>query len=107
VPERMHGHALGQAWRGTGRTAGGVQHLDVDRRRLVPTGKQSVLGPGQTPVGAQDTQELGRQHDGAVLAAPRLRRGKLLPCSTRMTIRTLSISAIFRPTASDALSPAA
>ena len=35
----------------------------------IAAGKQPVLGPGQAPVGAQDAQQLRREHDVAVLAA--------------------------------------
>jgi hypothetical protein len=66
-----------------------------------------VLGTRQPPVGAQDGEQLRREHDATVSATPRLRRGKLLPCSTRRTIRLLSMSAILRLTASEARSPAA
>ena len=68
-PQRMHRHTLGQARCGTGRAAGGVQHLDVDGLGLVPTGEEPMLGAGQTPVGPQDPEPLRRQHDVAVLAA--------------------------------------
>jgi len=69
VPQRVHRHVLGQAGRGAGRSAGGVQHLDVDRLGLIATGKEPVLRPGEPPVSAQDTEQLRRQHDVAVLAA--------------------------------------
>ena len=68
VPQRVHRRVLGQAGRGAGRTAGGVQHLDIDRLRFVAAGKQPMLRPRQTPVGAQDAEQLRRQHDIAVIA---------------------------------------
>ena len=67
VPERVHGDALGQPRRLGCRAAGRVQDLHVDRLALVAAGKQPLSRPGQTPVGAQDRQQLRRQHDGPVL----------------------------------------
>ena len=46
VPQRMHRHALGQAGRGAGRAAGGMQHLDVDRLALVAAGEQPMPAAG-------------------------------------------------------------
>jgi hypothetical protein len=60
VTQRVHRHPLGQAGRAAGRATGGVQHLDIDRLGLVTTGKQPVLWPGETPVGAQDAEQLRR-----------------------------------------------
>ncbi|GAC1340118.1 MAG: hypothetical protein NVSMB26_28110 [Beijerinckiaceae bacterium] len=69
VPQRMDRDPLGEARRGTGRTAGRMQHLDVERLRLVAAGEQPMLRTRQTPIGSQNGEQLRRQHDGAVLAA--------------------------------------
>ena len=50
-------------------TAGLLQCGDADRRARLPAGKQPLARPRQPPVGAQDLQQLWRQHDIAVLAA--------------------------------------
>src|SRR5437879_9532284 len=57
----------------------------------LPGGHPSLLARGAPPV-AQYLEKLGRENDIAILLAPRLRGGRLLPCSTRMTIRSRSIS---------------
>ena len=69
VPQRMHRDPLGQARRSASRAAGRMQHLDVERLRLVTAGEQPMLRTRQTPIGPQDGEQLRRQHDGAVLAA--------------------------------------
>jgi len=46
-----------------------MQDLNVDGLGLITAGKQPVQRPRQPPVGAQDGQQLGRQHDVAILAA--------------------------------------
>jgi hypothetical protein len=69
VPQRVHRDPLGQAGRGTSGSAGRVQHLDIERLTLVPAGKQPMLRTRQTPIGPQNAEPLGRQHDRAVLAA--------------------------------------
>ena len=56
VPQRVHRHVLGQTGRSAGRSAGCVQHLDVDRLGLLATGKEPVLRPGKTPIGTQDAE---------------------------------------------------
>ena len=58
VPERMHGDALGQPRRLGRRAAGRVQDLHVDRLALVAARIQPLSRPGQTPVSAQDRQQL-------------------------------------------------
>ena len=75
-------------------------HLDVERLRLVTAGEQPMLRTRQTPIGPQDGEQLHEQHDAVVqVALPPL------PCSTRMTIRPLSMSATLRLTASEARNP--
>ena len=79
-------------------TAGGVQHLHINRLRLVPAGEQPVAAAPAANRCA-GCQQLRRQHDIAVLAA--------LAVSTRITIRPLSMSPSLSPTASETRSPAA
>ena len=69
VPERVHRDPLAQPGSGAGRAAGCMQNLHVDRLRLIAAGEQPRLGPSQAPVRAQDAEQLGREHHGAVLAA--------------------------------------
>jgi hypothetical protein len=45
-----------------------MQDLDIDRLRLVPARKQPMTRSGQPPIGAQDCQQLRRQHHVAVFA---------------------------------------
>ena len=46
----------------------------------------SLLARDAPPV-AQQLKKIGRENDVPILLAPRFREGRLLPCSTRMTIR--------------------
>ena len=66
----------------------------------------SLLARGPPPV-AQQLEKVGREHDIPILLPPRFREGRLLPCSTRMTMRSRSISVSFSETTSDARSPVA
>src|ERR1700751_5609822 len=59
------------------------------------------------PPFAQYLEKVGRENDIPILLAPRLRGGRLLPCSTRMTIRSLSISVSLSDTTSEARRPVA
>src|SRR5271155_6146570 len=54
----------------------------------------ALLARGAPPF-AQQLEKVGREHDIAILLAPRLRGGRLLPWSTRTTIRSRSISVSF------------
>ncbi len=69
VPRGVHRHPFAELGRGARRAAGGVQHLNIDRPALVPAGEQPLRRSRQPPVGAQDAQQLRRQHDIAVFAA--------------------------------------
>ena len=60
-----------------------MQDLDIDRLALVAAGKQPVLRTGQTPVGPQTIDSVLSQRCSVRSLPP-------LPCSTRMTIRSLS-----------------
>jgi hypothetical protein len=66
----------------------------------------SLLARGAPPF-AQYIEQVGRENDVAILLAPRFREGRLLPCSTRITIRSLSMSVSFSDTTSDDRRPVA
>src|SRR5215467_9908651 len=90
--------------------------VQLARTRVSPAiaGKQprlagmhpSLLARGAPPF-AQQLEKVGREHDIPILLPPRFREGRLLPCSTRITMRSRSISVSFSETTSDARSPVA
>src|SRR6478736_6336790 len=69
MPQRMDRYLLAQPGCRACGTAGGVQYGYLKRPLLVPAGEQPVLRSGETPVAAQDRQQLRRQHHVTVLAA--------------------------------------
>ena len=69
VAQDVHAHALVDAGRDAGRTAGGVQDCRLDRPMLVAAREQEPFGTCETPIAAQDTEQLLGQHDVALLAA--------------------------------------
>src|SRR5205823_6246187 len=79
----------------------------VARKQPVLTGRHPSLLARDAPPFAQYLEQVGRENDIPILLAPRLRGGRLLPCSTRMTIRSLSISVSLSDTTSEARSPVA
>src|ERR1700740_3480561 len=66
----------------------------------------SLLARGAPPF-AQQLEKVGRENDIPILLPPRLREGRLLPCSTRMTIRLRSMSVSLSDTTSEARRPVA
>src|SRR6202051_536060 len=68
VPQRMDRYLLAQPGRRACGTAGGVQYGYLKRPLLVAAGEQPVLRSGETPVAAQDRQQLWRQDPVTVLA---------------------------------------
>jgi len=66
----------------------------------------SLVARGAPPF-TQYIEQVGRENDVAILLAPRFREGRLLPCSTRITIRSLSMSVSFSDTTSDDRRPVA
>ena len=99
VAQRVERDALGQARSLHRRPTGGVQHGLIDRMIFVTTREQIKSRPGEPPVGAQDAQQLGRQHHVAILRA--------LAVAHLDELRALSMSSIRSPATSEALSPAA
>ena len=84
----------------------------VERRRVAVAGKQPgltgrhpALLARNAPPFMQYRKQDGRQTDVSILLAPRFREGKLLPCSTRMSIRSRSISVSLSDTTSEARRP--
>src|SRR5436305_4679117 len=108
VPQRMNADTLGDA--GTPRCqANDPMQLARTRMLSAVAGKQpglsgrhpSLLARNAPPF-AQYLEQDGRKNDVAILLAPSLRWGRLLPCSTRMTIRSRSISVSLSDTTSEA-----
>ena len=69
MAQRMQSNALGQPRRLDRRPAGGVQHGWINRMIVIAARERIGRWPGQPPVGAQDAEQLRRQHHVAVLAA--------------------------------------
>ncbi len=69
VPKRMHRHVLGE----TGCLARSVtrhcEHFWIDMTARITTGKQPNTRAGPQPIGAQNLQQLFRQHGLALFAA--------------------------------------
>ena len=112
VPQRVRRHALLDP-RGLGGSTDGAAEL-TGRQRLdrVAAGKQPAsrqqlaAPPPFPPPDAQQFEQLRRQHRVAV---PRLRGGRLLrplPCATRSSMRSESISPTLSATTSETRSPA-
>ena len=86
---------------------GSVQNGDIDGRVRIAARRQESLWPRELPVGAQDTEQLRRQHHTTVCRRRRLRLGPPLPCSMRMTLRSLSMLRTPTPTTSETRIPVA
>src|SRR5204863_3234236 len=98
VPQRMNADTLGDA--GTPRCQAN-DPMQLARTRMLPavagkqpglTGRHPALLARDAPPSMQYLKKHGRENDVPILLAPRLREGRLLPCSTRMSIRPRSIS---------------
>ena len=81
------------------RAAGGMQDLGSIGLIFATAGKEPGRGSRQSPIGAQNAEQLRRQHDVAVLAAFAVLDPDD-PCA-------LSMSATLRPLTSEARNPAA
>jgi len=113
MPQRMNADALGN----TGACRGQANDpVELARTRMLPavagkqpglTGRHPSLLAHDPPPFAQQLEKVGGKNDIPVLLAPRFREGKLLPCSTRMTIRSLSMSVSLSDTTSDDRRPVA
>jgi hypothetical protein len=113
MPQRMNADALGNAGACRGQANDPVE---LARARMLPavagkqpglTGRHPSLLARDAPPVAQYLEKVGRENDIPILLAPRFREGKLLPCSTRMTIRSRSISVSLSDTTSDDRRPVA
>src|SRR6516165_7361951 len=98
MPQRMNADGLGNA--GTPRCQeNDPMHLARTHVPPAVAGKQpglsgrhpSLLARNAPPL-AQYLEQDGRENDVPILLAPRLRGGRLLPCSTRTTMRSRSMS---------------
>jgi hypothetical protein len=74
---------------------------------LASQGRHPALLARDAPPFMQYLKKDGRENDVPILLAPRLREGRLLPCSTRMSIRSRSISVSLSDTTSDDRRPVA
>src|ERR1700739_4881295 len=113
VPQCVNADTFGNA-----RTPRGQANdpVELARTRMFPAvaGKQpgltrrhpSLLARDAPPF-AQQLEKVGRENDIPILLAPRLREGRLLPCSTRMIMRSRSISVSLSDTTSEARRPVA
>src|SRR5246500_460997 len=107
VPQRMNADPLGDA--GTpGRQAN--DPMQLTRTRMLPavagkqpglTGRHPALLAREAPPFMQHLKQDGRENNVSILLAPRFREGRLLPCSTRMSIRSRSMSVSLSDTTSD------
>src|SRR5262249_24271306 len=113
VSQRIKAATLGDA--GTPRCQAN-DPMQLARTRTLPavagkhpglTGRHPALLARNAPPFVQYLEQDGRENDVPILLAPRFREGKLLPCSTRMTIRSRSISVSFSDTTSDDRRPVA
>jgi len=113
VPQRMDTDTLGNA---SACRCHANEPVKVARTDVLPAvaGKQPGLAgrhpsllARDAPPFAQQLEKVGREDNIPILLAPRLREGRLLPCSTRMTMRSLSISVSFSDMTSDARRPVA
>src|SRR5580704_977302 len=71
------------------------------------TGRHPALLARNAPPFVQYLEQDRRENDVPILLAPRLREGRLLPCSIRMSIRSRSISVSLSDTTSEARRPVA
>src|SRR5205814_3093447 len=113
VLQRMNADTLGDAGTPCCQANDAMQ---LARTRMLPavageqpglTGRHPSLLARNAPPFAQYLEKDGRENDIQILFAPRLRGGRLLPCSTRMIIRSRSISVSLRDTTSEACRPVA
>jgi hypothetical protein len=79
----------------------------IARKQPGLAGRHPSLFARRAPPVAQQIKKVWRENDIPVLLAPSLRWGRLLPCSTRMTIRSLSMSVSLSDTTSDDRRPVA
>src|SRR5437016_14004521 len=113
VPQCVNADAFGNAGTPCGQANDPVELArtrmlpPVARKQPVLTGRHPSLLARDAPPFAQYLEQVGRENDIPILLAPRLREGRLLPCATRMTIRSLSMSVGLRETTSDDRRPEA
>ena len=69
VAQGVDGDRLAELGRHPSVAAGPLQHAPIERAALVLARKQPMRGPDFPPVGAQDNEQLRREHDVAISAA--------------------------------------
>src|SRR6059058_1976739 len=99
VPKRMWGDGFRETGEPMGLLAGCFYGVLRDWPIIVNAREQPLLRTNGDPVAAQDLQQHGRQHHVSIFAT--------FTCSTRTTIRALSMAAAFSRTASEMRKPAA
>ena len=113
VPQRMNADTFGDA--GTPRCQAN-DPMQLTRTGMLPavagkqpglTGRHPALLARNAPPFMQYREQDGRENDVPILLTPRFREGRLLPCSTRMTIRLRSISVSLSDTTSEDRRPVA
>ena len=98
MPERVRRDPRSETGGIGGGVAGAVELAVRDRQQGILAREQPALRAALQPPGAQDRDQLRRQQAVAIL--------RPLPCSTRISIRLLSISLTRRATTSAQRSPA-
>src|SRR6266446_2205714 len=100
VPQRVWGDGLVDLGHHRRGVAGAVELAGCQRLHWIPPGKQPALGPRRLPF-HQARRRSSRYGDSITYRSLRP-----LPCSTRMTIRVLSMSSILSEMISEARNPA-
>src|SRR5499427_10515811 len=106
VPQSMGCHALLEVGHLGSGMAGARELTCRYRVGWVLARKQPSLRPRDTIPVAQKFKQRRGKHRVAILATPRLRGGRLLPCSMRSIMRLESISQTFSAATSETRSPA-
>src|SRR5215467_8651928 len=106
VPQGVRRHALLEVGHLGGGMAGARELTCRYRVGWVLARKQPSLRPRDTIPVAQKFKQRRGKHRVAILATPRLRWGRLLPCSMRSIMRLESISQTFSAATSETRSPA-
>jgi len=106
VPQGVRRHALLEVSHIGSGMAGARKLTCRYRVGWVLARKQPSLRPRDAIPVAQKFKQRRGKHRVAILATPRLRWGRLLPCSMRSIMRLESISEIFSAATSETRSPA-
>ena len=69
MAQRVQRDPLGQPGGIDRRSARSVQHRRINRMLFIPSGKEIDRWPGEPPIGAQNAEQLRRQHHVAIFRA--------------------------------------